>query len=366
MSKEINSNDSNSFPSNNGSNKSPNSNSSFSFGKYLKNPADIGIKKNEIWNQSNSEAHQNWNDYQSGPVHNSGSGFVPVTTHKIGTIGQQEFTTNPVSTSNTLFGSFDKTGYDSKAGFAPATAHKIEYDKKIGTIDKKGYLSKVVPKKQLTIHDETIDKYGNSALDPGSVDQSAFLHNNSQKNSNSNGKIGNFSFEKYIDFIQINDIIQELKNTTVSINGMTNELKNTNASNNEISKEMKNVIVSNNEMSKEMKNVTEEMKNVTKEMKNVTKEMKNVIASNNEMSKDMKNVITSNNEMSKEMKNVITSNNEMSKDMKNVITSNNEMSKDMKNVIVSNNEINKEMKNIAKIMADFLTNLNDLLLNKKQ
>ena len=45
MSKEINSNDSNSFPSNNGSNKSPNSNSSFSFGKYLKNPADIGIKK---------------------------------------------------------------------------------------------------------------------------------------------------------------------------------------------------------------------------------------------------------------------------------------------------------------------------------
>ena len=115
MSKEINSNDSNSFPSNNGSNKSPNSNSSFSFGKYLKNPADIGIKKNEIWNQSNSEAHQNWNDYQSGPVHNSGSGFVPVTTHKIGTIGQQEFTTNPVSTANSLFGS----------GFVPVTTHKI-------------------------------------------------------------------------------------------------------------------------------------------------------------------------------------------------------------------------------------------------
>ena len=353
MSKEINSNDSNSFPSNNGSNKSPNSNSSFSFKKYLKNPADIGIKKNEIWNQSNSEAHQNWNDYQSGPVHNSGpfdnaghttniasdesKDYLPNTessnntgyiakyeySNKIGTIGQQEFTTNPVSTANPLFGSFNETGYDSKAGFVPVTTHKIEYDKKIGTIDKKGYHYKVVPKKQLTIHDETIDKYGNSALDYGSVDQSAFLHNNSQNNSNSNGKIGNVSFEKYIDFIQINDIIQELKNTTVSINGMTNELKNTNASNNEISKEMKNVIVSNNEMSKEMKNVTEEMKNVTKEMKNVTKEMKNVIASNNEMSKDMKNVIA------------------------------------------SNNEINKEMKNIAKIMADFLTNLN-LLLNKKQ
>ena len=79
----------------------------------------------------------------------------------------------------------------------------VEYDKKIGTIDKKGYHYKVVPKKQLTIHDETIDKYGNSALDYGSVDQSAFLHNNSQNNSNSNGKIDNVGFEKFIDFIQI-------------------------------------------------------------------------------------------------------------------------------------------------------------------
>ena len=56
----------------------------------------------------------------------------------------------------------------------------------------------------------------------------------------------------------------------------------------------------------------------------------------------------------------------MTNELKNTNASNNEISKEMKNVIVSNNEINKEMKNIAKIMADFLTNLNDLLLNKKQ
>ena len=57
--------------------------------------------------------------------YDSKAGFVPVTTHIIGTVGQQEFTTNPESASNTLFGSFNETGYDSKAGFVPVTTHKI-------------------------------------------------------------------------------------------------------------------------------------------------------------------------------------------------------------------------------------------------